>query len=643
MPPASHCPSASPGCAYTHRRPRLPSDQQTAATSSPGPPATRLRRAGFALLALGAAGGGLADWTLWFNQAEWKTALPWWLAGLLLPLAGALLLDRAAERLGPGRPSRRSLLTALGAFAVGGLALFLRAYRLDQIPPGVFRDETSSALDALAILRGAAISPFATGWYETPTGYIYLQAAVIGLLGPTWAALKLPAIVAGVLTVLGVYFLGRLLFGTAVGLVAALFMAFARWPLHMSRWGWNETGPPLCHVWAVYFLVRGARSHRATDFALGGLVLGLGMYTYLSIRLALVAIAAYLVYRTVVERGFLRQHGGQLALFALLWGLTFGPLAVTYARNPELFVGRSSEVSIQRDVERAGGSLTPIAENIRRHLLMFNVAGDRNPRHNLPAQPMLDPVMGALLVLAVVRALALGHRHRWGLLLLWIPAVLLGGVLSRLTEGPQSYRTLGVMPAVALLCAELLIYLGRRLAALLTQLRAPRRAARGLPVLAVAAVLLWSGWANLQAYFVAFAADPRVYNAFDAHETAVARELASTPDPGAYYLSPRFFSSSPIRYFAASSDRLQPGQPPAPSYHLFRGSDDLPLPADGDLDAVLLWEHDWSGLASLLRAMYPHLTVEQVPGRFDGLLYERLTIPARDLQRARGLAPEIRD
>ena len=82
------------------------------------------------------------------------------------------------------RPSRRSLLTALGVFAVGGLALFLRAYRLDQIPPGVFRDETSSALDALAILRGAAISPFATGWYETPTGYIYLQAAVIGLLGP---------------------------------------------------------------------------------------------------------------------------------------------------------------------------------------------------------------------------------------------------------------------------------------------------------------------------------------------------------------------------------------------------------------------------------------------------------------------------
>src|SRR3990172_91017 len=148
---------------------------------------------------------------------------------------------------------------------------------------------------------------------------MYFEAFFVKILGPTFAALKLPGILTSALTVLGTFLLGRLLFGTPAGLVASALLAFARWPLTMGRWGWIETAPAAGIVWSLYFLVRGTRSGRRADYALGGLILGLGMYTYLSIRLALVAITLYLIYRLVVERGFLRRSiGGGGGLFLLL-------------------------------------------------------------------------------------------------------------------------------------------------------------------------------------------------------------------------------------------------------------------------------------------------------------------------------------
>ena len=620
----------------------LPSFQDKApAASAANTEKTHSRRWGYALLGLGCLLGIAASTQLWVNQADWKPALPVWALGLSGVVAGAFLVDRRPSVLSRPKADARTWLALMLAVGLGCLTLFLRLYRLDQVPPGIFIDETNSAMDAVSILWGARSSPFGTGWYETPMGYIYLQAGLIALLGPTLLALKLPAIIAGVLTVLGVFFLGRLLFGTLAGSLAALFLAYAEWPLNMSRWGWNEAAPPFIHLWAVYFLVKGTRTKRAFHFALAGLILGLGMYSYLSIRLVVVAIAVYLAYRTIVDRGFLRQNLRGLALSGLVWALTFAPLGVTYANNPRLLFNRTAEVSIQRDIEQAGGKLDPLVENMRRHLLMFNVEGDHNPRHNLPGKPMLDPLMGALFLIALVRSVALGLDHRRGLLLLWIPVVLAGGVLSALSEGPQGYRTLGVMPAVVLLCGDLLAGIGRQSAALLARSRFPRVAAFGLPTLVLAVLIGWSAWTSFKSYFVAFANDPRVYIAFTPLETAVAQELATAKDPDSYYLSPRLYYFSPPRYFMSPIFHLEPGRAPTSPFHLFPSPDELPLPAGGQKDLTLLWGTEWSGLFGVIGAVYPHATLEQIPSKAGGVLYERVTIPRQDLVEGRGLVAKL--
>src|SRR5512143_1556105 len=105
------------------------------------------------------------------------------------------------------------------------------------------------------------------------------MALLFKLFGATHGSLKAVSVIPAFLTVLAVYPLGRVLFGPSTAIAAMLFMAVSRWHLTMSRWGWAEIAPPVFQVLATFFLWRGLRDRRASDFALGGLISGLMVYT----------------------------------------------------------------------------------------------------------------------------------------------------------------------------------------------------------------------------------------------------------------------------------------------------------------------------------------------------------------------------
>src|SRR5690606_14577054 len=265
---------------------------------------------------------GRVVWQLWPDYGQWQGTPTLWVIALILVMIGAWLIgavglasERAATAVSWWTNTPRSrLLEAIAFVLILILAVFLRIYRFESIPPGIYVDETNSSLDALRILEGNDVSPFATGWYETPNGYIYYMAAIYKLLGANWTSLKIVSLIPAILTIPAVYLLGRLLFGPSAGLFAMLFIAVSRWHLSMSRWGWNETAPPLFQVLAFYFLVRGLRDRRALDYALSGLIAGLAIYTYLSSRLAAATLILYVIYwfisdpdgwRTALRRSWL--------------------------------------------------------------------------------------------------------------------------------------------------------------------------------------------------------------------------------------------------------------------------------------------------------------------------------------------------
>lgn len=620
------------------------------------PPGSRIwQQRGRIALAVAVILSGWVVIKLWPDYTHWDgTVLPW-LVSLGLVLLGAIWLGKGGQALPraetpapkPDFPLPR-WVEITGFILIAALAVFLRVYRLDVFPPGIYVDETNGGLDALYILEGNHVSPFATGWYETPNGYLYFMAGMIKLFGANWYTLKAISILPALLTVLAVYPLGRMMFGPAAGLAAMLFMAVSRWHLSMSRFGWNETAVPLFQVLATWFLLRGLRERRPRDFAIAGLISGLMVYIYLSSRLALATLGLFLIYWVIVDRDGVRKSLKRVLpgvmLFALAFMIAVAPLAVTYITNPFTFSNRVSEISIFSDVKQAG-SLQPLLLNIQDHLRFFHQVGDHQGKHNLPNEPEADPVTGALFVIGLIYAAGHLRDRRRGLLWLWLLLGMAGGILSSHHESPQSYRTLTALPAVTLLAGDVLS----------RALRASRRVFPGEPfgrrkILAKKAVKI-AGTAIFGLSLIGAAAwessvfinkqmtSPQVRAGFNPVEFAVANEVVDALKADrTIYLSPTFYTYSPMRFLVYGYMKPVRGINTLddPPYRLVRPEDTLPIPDTGQ-DAVFLLDLAYQPVADYFTTFYPNAVIETVTPEGSRPLYLRVTVPQSDLTAMQGL------
>ncbi len=626
----------------------------------PADPATDRRRQ-WGLLCL-LAGVGIAGWVvlrLWPDIQEWQaTPLPWavalWLmavGGWLLGTAGQPSRDFGPEllRIDPQYfPRWLELLLFLLIFL---LAVGVRIYRLDEIPPALYVDETNASLDALYILEGRPDSPFATGWYETPNGYIYYMAALYKLFGANYWTLKTASLIPALLTIPAVFILGRYLFGSLAGLAAMYLLAISRWHMTLSRWGWNELMPPLFQTVATFLLIRGLRERRGLDYTAGGLISGLMIYSYLSSRLALLTLALFALYWLLTEAdGFvvaLNRHASGLLLFALAALVAMAPLLVTYATNPFLFFNRSAEISIFNEVAQAG-SWQPLAENLWRHVQLFYQLGDPVGRQNLPGEPQSDPVTGTLLAIGLAYGLFTWRDRRRGLLWLWLVVALAGGFLSELHVNSafapayeislNSYRTLSALIAVVLMAGDVVSRLVRS-PVWIGPLPANRRYGTWAGAGIGAVLLVWPVAWEVPLYFGPQAASLGVQHSFNQMETKVGQTVVEGLAEGAdVYLSPNFYNFSPLRFlvYGAVADQMAENPLDRPPYRLARPEVDLPLAATGN-GAMLLLDLHYESLLGYVTGFYPNAEVELVRGPGEVPLFWRIGIPLADLAAYQGL------
>ncbi len=617
--------------------------------SSPCPVPQKRMFLGWGMVILGTGLGALAVHFLWRRPVAWHLPLYLWGSGLILLLVGGYILDfgktKAVRSTGKAigwSVSRTWEWTAV-VFTLA-IGVFLRFHDLAHIPPGIFVDETNAAGDALRLLSGWPGSPFYVGWYETPLLYAYYMAALFKLFGVSYYTLKLASLIPAILTLVFFYPFVRELFGPLVALVALAFLVSSRWHLILSRWGWNELAPPVFYLATLWLLLRGSRTHHLGHFALAGLLLGLGMYTYLASRLLALTVFLYLIYRSFVDKSFLPRTKVGLLLFFLAYGLTFAPLATTYVRNPFTFLNRTRQVSIYHDMRARYDpehplpgplkevlqavhlptdiSFQPLAESGVKHVRMFFVEGDHNPRHNIPGEPVLDPLTGALFLLGFAYAIRQWRDHRRGLLIFGVFVPLLGGVLTRVYEAPQAYRTLGVLPAVCVFAGDTLV----RLAAVPYSLL-PRKGRKWQGVFLVVVGVLVAGLINVWTFFHGWARDDRVWRAFSPTETAVAWEVRGAVGTYQVFLSPTLYWGSPLRF-------LMYGRTDA--YEIVQPVEDLPLAIPAERDVLLILEPLYKDLLELFTAYYPHMRAKLVTGRGETPLFVRVFIPREDIEAVQG-------
>src|SRR5580704_15389451 len=118
------------------------------------------------------------------------------------------------------------------------IATFLRFYHLTTTPPGLYPDEAIDGNNAAEVAQTGHFQVF----YPDDNGreglYVNIIAVILKFfpIHEPWI-IRLPAAVAGVLTVWGLYLLCAEIFSAEVGLLAAFLLATSFWHINFSRIG----------------------------------------------------------------------------------------------------------------------------------------------------------------------------------------------------------------------------------------------------------------------------------------------------------------------------------------------------------------------------------------------------------------------
>ncbi len=510
------------------------------------------------------------------------------------------------------------------------VAAFFRLWLLDRIPPGLFGDEATDGLDALDVLagRGAVFFPANFGREGL---HMWIVAGVFRLLGVTPLALRLPSAIAGTLTAVATYWLGReLVVGrwtiddgrskgngvvhglrSIVPLVAALYLATSYWHIHFSRFGIRGVFTPLfgALAFAAFWRAvnqRGGESRstlhasRPTSyawFALSGFFLGLSTHFYTASRFFPFFLGGFLVLQAIIayatrrrdEAILVRRFRGIVLLFAVA-ALVFLPLGIYFVQHPGSFSQRASEVA----ATNAADPVALMGKAALANVLQFFVPGRGDPAqfYNLPKRAVFDPMT------AVVALIGLGVLlWRWKsppalFLLTWFPALLLPSFLAT-DRFPTLPRVLGVIPVVYFYPAIGLLVAASLLARWLSKALSHHRTT-ALPyyrtivrTLCILALIIHAGF-TYHDYFRVWGRSMATFDAFEGDMVSAWQWLKAEQPAGHVYLSSDIYRHPTFMLLGerATVQTYFQHQNPALSWFDVRGA--LPLPPPGQPATYLI-------------------------------------------------------
>jgi hypothetical protein len=447
--------------------------------------------------------------------------------------AALLLCGMAFVGYGLGGRPRGMVLNRREALLLAGVLLLALMLRLIGLESTIHRfvDEIHS-VDAIVRLWGIPDTPILTP-FGTITAFPWLyplaQSAAVSLFSPNLLALRLPSAIFGTLTVLALYALARTLFGWRTGLVAALILATLPAHIHFSRLGINNIADPLFGVLGLAFLARALRDGQRSDWAWGGVCIGLTQYFYEGGRLLYPPLVlgwlglVALVGLTAGERGawigrLLR--GGLRAGAAAL--LVAAPVYYAYAGAGSLLTPR-----LQSEAQTDPPTSQQSYEHAVYPWLMMLTATDQSWFMNGETPFVLPPLLPVFLLGAALTLAC--WRQQWALLLLlWLALTAFGNGLLR--DVLWSPRYVVVFPALALLLA-LGLRLGLRV--LWPTLRGGRwRQRAGAALLLALVVLQVAAFAQLQTRWYT------LFRPIGDWEDALFRSADLPPDTEVYILVP---------------------------------------------------------------------------------------------------------
>ncbi len=417
-------------------------------------------------LVLSLAAAGLCFW--WMPAEEFSVAgIVAWIAAILLWLwAWRARGDRASE-VSRGQTPWAARLALVLILATAAWFLF---HDLAGVPANPVSDHAEEMLDLRELLAGRHRIYFLRNLGIAPF-HFYWTAFFFEILGlpVRYACLKAATAAFGLLLIPTTYLAGAELGGAGLGLAAAAFAAWGKWPVSLARQG-QEYGYAIpIAAFVLWALLRWLRRGDRGSVLAAGLGIGVGLTTYTSFRivpmLVPLAVLAALFDRRRRDRQW--RVVGEGALAAATSAIVVLPVLkfALVAPHRELFWARLATRAT--GVERAitGNPLSIFAANLWNMAKAFHWKGSSTWTVLATYDPFLDVLSGAFLlaglVLAVRQAASGSWRQAWllpALLVLTLPSTL---VIAYPDENPSLNRAGAAIPVVFLLVALPFAYLWR--------------------------------------------------------------------------------------------------------------------------------------------------------------------------------------
>ncbi len=333
------------------------------------------------------------------------------------------------------------------------LIVFFRFYQLDQVPGEMFSDHAEKLLDVSDILNGqySIFFPRNTG-REAIQMYLTAGVSLVFGTGLTFMSLKIGTVIAGLLTLPYIYFLGKELGNRWVGWAALFLAGIAYWPNVISRIGLRFPLYPLFLAPCLYYLIRGLRHSNRNDLLLSGLALGIGLHGYSPIRFVPFAIViGFLI--------FILRPSAKGKRTAILWGLillafvafvVFLPLFRYALSDWEGFSNRAFSRLFSNGEPLLKPALTILFENLGKAMAMFFYDNGDIWVHSVSGRPALEIVTAVFFFIGLLVLLLRFIKQRtWEdlFLLISIPLLMMPSILSIAFPGenPSLNRTGGAI------------------------------------------------------------------------------------------------------------------------------------------------------------------------------------------------------
>jgi hypothetical protein len=482
-------------------------------------------------------------------------------------------------------------------------AAFVRFYRLQEMPPGLWWDEAQTGIVARDILRGD-LPPVYDLRINAGTAASYLLAGWFYTFGSSVYAMRAYTATIGIITTAVSYPFFRQFFAPWRSLFGMAIIAVSRWLFSINRVTMATIDETILLAFLVFiFYIRAIKHRRYRDYILTGILLGLGLHLHTGARVLPPIIAIDIVVRLIKDKSaFLKSHLRPALCMIIAACVVFMPMFMYILDRNDEYFKRSKQTLLSNEYP-GWYPVPPLLDNVVNYLKMYSFSGDWHPRHNYAQTPQLPPLISILALWGLIYSFKkLGGRHATIFYLGFI-LISLQGILTVHNNTANLNRVAENIPIVYLWAVAGALYLSDG-----TGLVFQRKTARIVSLVSMLAILVFSSANAYRIYFEEYIYDSSLMGdfGFQPELTEPAQYISRLlKENSSITVWASYTQTDSFRYILIGDQRL----------HEINGETLPQLPEDKPEALVLLAQDE--KLTSLAKERYPDARIEEVPYSLD--------------------------